>query len=79
MQGGQQVTNMEINDYKLISKIIISVIIIFLMCLLIYEMSYNRMLYEDYSKIYTELITTKENYEKLWEIHLQGVEINNLN
>lgn len=67
---------MEINDYKLISKIIISVIIIFLICMLGNEIAYNKMLYKDYSDIYNKLMATEEKYNKLSNLYLQSIKIN---
>lgn len=64
----------EIHDIRLITKIIISSIIIFLISWLGFELAYNQMLYENYSQIYTDMITAQENFDKLWDIHINYIE-----
>lgn len=64
----------EIHDIKLITKIIVSSIIIFLISWLGFELAYNQMLYENYSQIYTDMITAQENFDKLWDIHINYIE-----
>lgn len=59
----------KIYGINLITKLIVSSIIIFLMSWLGFELAYNKMLYENYSKIYTEMITAQENFEKLWKVY----------
>ena len=67
---------MEINDYKLISKIIICCILVFLFCWLGYNLAYTEMLYKDYSDIYNKLMATEEKYNKLSNLYLQSIKIN---
>lgn len=64
----------EIHDIRLITKIIVSSIIIFLISWLGFELAYNQMLYENYSQIYTDMITAQENFDKLWDIHINYIE-----
>ena len=54
--------NIEINDYKLISKIIICCILVFLFCWLGYNLAYTEMLYKDYCNLQKEYDTLINKY-----------------
>lgn len=64
---------MKINP-KIASKIIISCVIIFLISWLGFEITCNRMVSEDYQKVYNDLEHTQDTLYKLWNIHIDYIE-----
>ena len=78
MQVGVQGINMEINDYKLTSKLIISCIVVFMWIWLVINLSLSKLTYEDCQNAYNRLIEaeerlveSEERFNKLWNKHLE--------
>ena len=56
---------------KITTKLIISCIIVSLFSLLVFEITYNRLAYKDYSKIHEQMQTVENRIDKLIEINLR--------
>lgn len=63
----------EIKGVKLITKIIVSVLICYLISWLGFETSCSNLLYKDYTDTYNELVKKQDTLNKLWEKHIEVV------
>ena len=61
----------KIEGVKVITKLIVSSLIVFLIIWLGFEASCYNSLYEDYCETCNKLERTEERFNKLWEIHLE--------
>ncbi len=77
MQVGVQGINMEINDYKLISKLIISCIVVFMWVWLVTNLGLSSIVEKDYQNKCNELKASEERFYKLWNIHVETLKANN--
>lgn len=59
---------------KLSLKLIISIIIISLFSMFLFEFTYNRMIYKDYTKVYDEYIEVENRIDKVLDMNLKLTE-----
>ena len=59
---------------KLSLKLIISIIIISLFSMFLFEFTYNRMIYKDYTKVYDEYIEVENRMDKVLDMNLKLTE-----
>ena len=59
---------------KLSLKLIISIIIISLFSMFLFEFTYNSMIYKDYTKVYDEYIEVENRIDKVLDMNLKLTE-----
>lgn len=56
---------------RITSKLIITIIIVSLMSMFMFEMAYNKIMYEDYAEIYNEVQIMEDRVNRLMEIDIK--------
>lgn len=56
---------------KITIKLVISIIIISLLCLFCFELSYNKIIYKDYDELYNEYIKLEKRVDRVIDMNLK--------
>lgn len=56
---------------KITAKLIITIIIVSLLTMLCFELTYNRIMYKDYAELYSATTKQEERLDRLYEVVLK--------
>ena len=56
---------------KITAKLIITIIIVSLLTMLCFELTYNRIMYKDYAELYSTTRKQEERLDRLYEVVLK--------
>lgn len=56
---------------KITIKLVISIIIISLLCLFVFELGYNRSIYKDYNELYDKYMELEYRVDKVIDMNLK--------
>lgn len=59
------------NEIKVTTKLVVTIIIVSLFFLFWFELMYNKLMYQDYQSVYDELIRVEDRVDKLMEVNIQ--------
>ena len=55
------------------TKLFISIIVVIFLFIIGCEVTYNKLLHEDFIETHNQLMKSEERFNKLWEIHLEVI------
>lgn len=58
-------------EIKITTKLLISIVIIDLFLMFCFELAYNHLMYKDYAEVYNEVMTMEKRVDMLMEVNIK--------